>query len=172
MNWKQLFEQYLLNPNATEAPEEEYLFCISLLFRPEKWEVNPLEPLSELRIFKTTILHNIPKPKSKNGHDLGLCLFYESGEKALSIALKIEKRFPHKLRVSLSYGIGLSLDSHKTLHAFQAERLNHFTNPHEVTLTVAAKDKLELPDGIGAFEASKPQQTLVGFPFWITKDYR
>jgi hypothetical protein len=172
MNWKQLFEQYLLSPHTTEAPKEENLFCISLLFHPEEWDVNPLEPLSELRIFKTTILHNIPKPKSTNGHDLGLCLFYESGAKALKIALKIEKRFSHSVRVSLSYGIGLSLESHKTLHSFQAERLNHFTNPHEVTLTAAAKQTIELPDGIGAFEASKPQQTLVGFPFWVVKDYR
>lgn len=171
MNWNELFDQYLLNPNKIERPKEEKLFCISILFQ-QNWDLDPLEPLAELRVFKATILHNIPKPSSVNGHDLGLSIFYADGQKALQIALKIEKRFTHKLRVSISYGQGLTLDSHKSLHAFQAEKLNHFTNPHEITMTSSAKKALSLPDGLGAFEASKPQQSLVGFPFWVVKDYR
>lgn len=171
MNWNKLFDQYLLNPDTIARPKEERLFCISILFQ-QNWESDPLEQLAELRIFKATILHNIPKPSSVNGHDLGLTIFYAEGQKALQTAVKIEKRFTHKLRVSISYGKGLTLDSHKALHAFQAEKLNHFTNPHELTMTNEAQKHINLPDGFGAFQASKPMQNLAGFPFWIVKDYR
>ncbi len=172
MTWNKLFDQYLLNPQKIEKPKEENLFCISLLFCQEEWDIHPLELLSEIRIFKATIVHNIPKPHSINGHDLGLTIFYPDGQKTILTALKIEKRFTRKLRVSISYGLGLTLESHKSLHAFQAEKLNHFTNHNELTLTDKAKKEVVLPDGIGAFQASKQQAEFVGFPFWILKDYR
>ena len=152
MTWNKLFDQYLIDPQKIERPKEERLFCLSVLFHQEDWSRDPLEPLSELRIFKATILHNIPKPHSINGHDLGLTIFYADGQKAILTALKIEKRFTRKLRVSISYGLGLTLESHKSLHAFQAEKLNHFTNHHELTLTDKAKKEVVLPDGIGAFQ--------------------
>lgn len=171
MNWNEIFDQYLLNPHKIERPTEENLFCISILFQQD-WNKDPLEPLAELRIFKATILHNIPKPDTVNGHDIGITIFYEDGQKALETALKIEKRFSHRLRVSMSYGKGLTLASHKSLHAFQAEKLNHFTNPHEITMTDSVKRNITFPDGLGAFQASKPMQSLVGFSFWVVKDYR
>jgi hypothetical protein len=179
MNWKQMIESFLLEPELTIAKTQKYNennCCLSITYLPDGLHQGILPSLSIQYAYRATLLKAFPEHKYPVCDDATLQLFFDQPLIALNAAFQIPALLqPYSVHVcvSLGYGDGYILDNqYKSVEAIRSKRLNFFTNVHEVTATEAFIRAINLPDGVGTFSCSDNLKKSVGFAFWTLKDYR
>ena len=179
MTWKQLLESFLLSPeqtiqNATQHSME--LACLSIFFIPETDTKDLLSILAMNYASKAILVENFPNALYPSADELSLQLFFSKPSEALEAALCVDALVAScgiHCTASLGYGSGLLIDDRfNSLENLRTKRLNQYSNIHEITATSSFMQSIQLPDGVGSFSGSRKMQQIVGFAFWILKDYR
>jgi class 3 adenylate cyclase len=107
----------------------------------------------------------------------GIRALFLNQEDALNAALSLAPIL-HRLktftRLGLGWGSGYLLPEKDWTGAedHRTRRLTEFAGQHEILVTESFAEQLPPPEGVGMFRARKDRAQLVGFNFWVLKDYR